>query len=248
MGSSDRSPTKRVSRKRGAIEPAAAETPQTELVPWTGPTPLPLHELPRAELERAFVKLAEENARLRREVLANGSLWQVAHQDVLTGLWNRRYADDRLAEEMSRSRRENRYRFAVVVVDVDNLKRINDQAGHAAGDEALRLVAGFLREGLRLHDICARLGGDEFLLVLPACGEKEAQNFLDRLERRWRAAAEQNAALPPISAGAASYPAQGANVPDLLAVADDAMYAQKRRRNPVHALGGQATPTQVTRI
>lgn len=192
----------------------------------------PIGKLPRAYLERAFAKLAEENARLRREVLASSSLWQVAHQDALTGLWNRRYMDERLAEELSRSKREGRYRFSVVVVDVDNLKRINDQVGHAAGDEALRWVAQFLREGLRLHDICARLGGDEFLVVLPACGEKDARDFIDRLNRRWRAAAERDPGIVAISIGSASYPTQGSTLSELLAVADDAMYTQKRLRNP----------------
>lgn len=200
--------------------------------PWTGPAPPPLGKLPRVYLERAFTRLAEENARLRREVLASSSLWQVAHQDPLTGLWNRRYTDERLAEEMSRSKRERGYRFSVVVVDVDNLKRINDQVGHAAGDEALRWVARFLREGLRLHDICGRLGGDEFLLILPACGDKDAHDFIDRLNRRWHAAAERDAGIASISIGAASYPTHGSTLPELLAVADDAMYAQKRRRNP----------------
>lgn len=200
--------------------------------PGTGSPPSPVGKLPRAYLERAFAKLAEENARLRREVLASSSLWQVAHQDALTGLWNRRYMDERLAEEISRSKREARYRFSVVVVDVDNLKRINDQVGHAAGDEALRWVAQFLREGLRLHDTCARLGGDEFLLLLPACGEKDARDFIERLNRRWRAAAERDANIVGISIGAASYPTQGTTLPDLLAVADDAMYTQKRLRNP----------------
>lgn len=192
----------------------------------------PVGKLPRAYLERAFAKLAEENARLRREVLASSSLWQVAHQDPLTGLWNRRYMDERLAEEISRSKREAKYRFSVVVVDVDNLKRINDQVGHAAGDQALRWVAQFLREGLRLHDTCARLGGDEFLLLLPACGEKDAREFIERLNRRWRAAAERDASIAAISIGSASYPTQGTTLPELLAAADDAMYTQKRLRNP----------------
>jgi diguanylate cyclase (GGDEF)-like protein len=198
----------------------------------TGPAASPAGKLPRAYLERAFAKLAEENARLRREVLASSSLWQVAHQDALTGLWNRRYMDERLAEEVSRSKREAKYRFSVVVVDVDNLKRINDHIGHAAGDEALRWVAQFLREGLRLHDICARLGGDEFLLLLPACGEKDARDFIERLNRRWHAAAERDASIAAISIGSASYPTHGSTLPELLAVADDAMYTEKRRRNP----------------
>jgi diguanylate cyclase (GGDEF)-like protein len=218
--------------KRPLKRPRRSGTSDRKEKPETDRAASPLGKLPRAYLERAFAKLAEENARLRREVLASSSLWQVAHQDALTGLWNRRYMDERLAEEISRSKRESRYRFSVVVVDVDNLKYINDHIGHAAGDAALRWVAQFLREGLRLHDICARLGGDEFLLVLPACGEKDAREFIERLNRRWRAAAERDASSVSISIGSASYPTHGSTLPELLAVADDAMYTQKRRRNP----------------
>jgi diguanylate cyclase (GGDEF)-like protein len=219
----------------------SAHTPAGPLAPDLG-------KLPRVYLERAFTKLAEENARLRREVLASSSLWQVAHQDPLTGLWNRRYADERLAEEVSRSRREASYRFSVVVVDVDNLKRINDRIGHAAGDQALRWVAAFLREGLRLHDICARLGGDEFLLILPASGENEALEFVGRLNRRWRAAAERDPSVAAISVGTASFPTDGTTLPDLLAVADDAMYAHKQRRKPAETGLPKAARPQVTRI
>jgi diguanylate cyclase (GGDEF)-like protein len=166
----------------------------------------------------------------------------------LTGLWNRRYADERLAEEVSRSKREAGYRFSVVVVDVDNLKRINDHIGHAAGDQALRWVAAFLREGLRLHDICARLGGDEFLLILPASGEKEAFDFVDRLNRRWRAAADRDDTAAAISVGTASFPTDGRTLADLLAVADDAMYAHKQRRKPAETRLAKTARSQVTRI
>jgi diguanylate cyclase (GGDEF)-like protein len=216
--------------------------------PTVDPVSAELNKLPRAYLERAFTKLAEENARLRREVLASSSLWQVAHQDPLTGLWNRRYADERLAEEVSRSKRESSYRFSVVVVDVDNLKRINDQVGHAAGDQALRWVAAFLREGLRLHDICARLGGDEFLLILPANGVKEALDFVARLNRRWRTAAERDPQAAAISVGTASFPTDATTLADLMAVADDAMYAHKQRRKPAEVGLLKPARPQVTRI
>jgi len=235
---------KQPGNKRRASGPSGV--PPRTAVP--GPVATDLGKLPRVYLERAFAKLAEENARLRREVLASSSLWQVAHQDPLTGLWNRRYADERLAEEVSRSKREPGYRFSVVVVDVDNLKHINDHIGHAAGDEALRWVAAFLRQGLRLHDICARLGGDEFLLILPTSGEKEALDFVARLNRRWRAAAERDASAAAISVGTASFPTDGATLPDLLAVADDAMYAHKHRRKPAATGVLRAVRPQVTRI
>ncbi len=188
--------------------------------------------LPRAHLEEAFARLSEENVRLRKEVLASRSLWQIAHQDPLTALWNRRYADERLAEEMSRAKREVGYRFALVAIDVDNLKRINDQMGHASGDEALRWVARFLKQGLRGHDLCCRLGGDEFLLVLPGSGEQECRDLVERLHRRWWSAAQTDKGAVAISIGGASFPAHGSTVDALLGVADNAMYENKCRQDP----------------
>jgi diguanylate cyclase (GGDEF)-like protein len=188
--------------------------------------------LPRAHLEEAFARLTEENERLRQEVMAHSSLWQIAHQDPLTKLWNRRYADDRLAEEMSRAKREVGYRFSMVLVDVDHLKRINDQKGHASGDEALKWVAGFLKNGLRGHDLCCRMGGDEFLLVLPTSGARECQELVERLRRRWRTAADANESVVPVSMGTASFPDQGQTVASLLSVADEAMYENKRFEDP----------------
>jgi diguanylate cyclase (GGDEF)-like protein len=195
-----------------------------------------LAKLTRRFLEDAFVSLSEENARLRQQVKAAGSFWQIAHQDPLTGLWNRRYADERLAEEMSRARREGGYRFSMVLVDVDNLKRLNDDNGHASGDEALKWVARFLREGLRAHDLSCRIGGDEFLLILPGSGEQECKNLVERIQRRWQAAANASESAVSVSMGTASFPAQGSTVETLLAIADDSMYANKRRQESTRLL------------
>ncbi len=181
-----------------------------------------------------LAKLTEENARLKCQITADSTLWQIAHQDPLTTLWNRRYADLRLAEEISRARREGGYRFSMVLIDVDDLKRVNDQNGHAAGDEALRWVAAFLREGLRGHDLCCRIGGDEFLLILPASGEQECADLVARIRRRFRDPASANGATITVSIGTASFPTQGTTVETLLGVADDGMYADKRRRDPAH--------------
>lgn len=194
--------------------------------------PLSTSKLPRAYLEEAFVRLTEENARLRREIVAQSALWRIAHQDPLTELWNRRYANERLAEEMSRAKRENNYRFSMVLVDVDNMKRINDQMGHASGDKALKWVAGFLKQGLRGHDLCCRLGGDEFLLILPGSDEKDCHDLMERIVRRWLAAAEADDGAVAISMGTASFPAEGQTVERLLGVADEAMYENKRRQDP----------------
>jgi diguanylate cyclase (GGDEF)-like protein len=204
--------------------------------------------VPRAHLEGAIAELTEENVRLRREISAHASLWQIAHQDQLTELWNRRYVDKRLAEEMSRTKRESGYRFSMVLVDVDNLKRINDETGHTAGDEALRWVARFLKEGLRGHDLCSRWGGDEFLLVLPGSGEQECGDLVERIRRRWRSATAAGEPAVPVSIGTASFPNQGTDVESLLVVADEEMYADKSRQaraRPSRPTTKQSTPNEI---
>src|SRR5580698_8702613 len=102
----------------------------------------------RGHADRKLARLSETNARLRRQLAEQESFWRIAHQDALTGLWNRRYADVRLAEEMGRASSLPGYRFSVLVADVDDLKGVNDRHGHAVGDQAIRWVAGFLSHGL----------------------------------------------------------------------------------------------------
>ncbi len=174
-----------------------------------------------------LARLTEENERLRRQVAEQSSLWEIAHRDPLTELWNRRTCNERLAEETSRAQREASYRFSVIIVDVNDLKGINDRLGHAAGDQALRWVARFLGHDLRAHDLCCRQGGDEFLLILPGSGEKECRDLIERLRQRWQSKARSEGAIS-VSIGAASYPAHGSTAEALLAVADAAMYEDKR--------------------
>ena len=187
----------------------------------------------RERADRRLARLNETNARLRRQLAEQESFWRIAHQDALTGLWNRRYADVRLAEEIGRARSVPGYRFSVLVADVDDLKGVNDRQGHAAGDQALRWVAGFLSRGLRADDVCCRTGGDEFLVILPACGDGECRRFVKRVRARWQveALAQERAGAQPItvSLGTASYPAHGATAEAVCAVADAAMYEEKRR-------------------
>jgi two-component system, cell cycle response regulator len=188
----------------------------------------------RGSAERKLARLSETNARLRRQLAEQESFWRIAHQDALTGLWNRRYADERLAEEMGRARSVAGYRFSLLVADVDGLKGINDRHGHAAGDQALRWVAGFLSAGLRADDVCCRIGGDEFLLILPACGAEECRRFVRRMRARWQPDAQSRegagARAVAVSIGTASYPAHGATTEALCAVADASMYDDKRRQ------------------
>jgi len=183
----------------------------------------------RGSADRKLARLTEANARLRRRLAEQASFWRIAHQDALTEIWNRRYAEERLAEEMLRANEEDGYRFSLVVADVDDLKRINDQNGHAAGDLALRWMARFLSGALRTDDVCCRFGGDEFLLILPGTGAEDCREFIKRLRLEWRHESRAHDHAVPMSLGAASYPTHGATVEALCAIADASMYVDKRR-------------------
>jgi len=124
--------------------------------------------------------------------------------------------------------------FAVVLLDFDHFKWINDQHGHLVGDLALKAVSRVLRETTRSYDICARYGGDEFVVLLASCGQAEA-------EERCRVLQEAVAAIPfaapdgrliplGMSAGVGVFPADGDSYERLLVKADRRMYQEKARR------------------
>jgi diguanylate cyclase (GGDEF)-like protein len=120
-----------------------------------------------------------------RSVSANAILMeqlsQLAREDGLTGVANRRTLDERLPQEMARANRQ-KYPLSVVMIDLDHFKRFNDRRGHAAGDALLRNAAQAWLRQLRPTDLLARYGGEEFTLVLPACDETQAEHMVERLQ------------------------------------------------------------------
>jgi len=120
-----------------------------------------------------------------RSLSTNASLLtqlsQLAREDGLTGVANRRTLDERLPQEMARATRQ-KYALSVVMIDLDHFKRFNDRRGHAAGDELLRHAARAWQRQLRPTDLLARYGGEEFTLVLPACDETQAEHMVERLQ------------------------------------------------------------------
>ncbi|HEY6808555.1 MAG TPA: diguanylate cyclase [Gemmatimonadales bacterium] len=166
--------------------------------------------------------LAEINATLQKK---NDDLGRLSVTDALTGLYNRRYLMETLANEARRSRRL-KHTFTVLMSDVDHFKQFNDAHGHLKGDEALRCVAKVLKDCSRDVDCVARYGGEEFMIILPETPTKGAVEVAERI--RERLAAEQVAGgRLTLSIGVAEFPANGEGEEALSAAADAALYQAK---------------------
>lgn len=152
---------------------------------------------------------------------------KLAVLDPLTGLYNRRSADARLAAEVARSNRHS-YPLTVLLIDLNDFKQINDQHGHGAGDEVLRQFAVRLQKVVRVSDVAVRLGGDEFMVILPECPPGNVSILLNRLqpvEVHYQGAKLQ----VQFSSGWAGYN-HGESPERLIERADQALYAEKRER------------------
>jgi len=165
--------------------------------------------------------LAAESTEHRR---AEEHVRHLADSDPLTGLATYRRLVDALDSEIKRYNRA-RVPFAILLLDMDHLKKINDTHGHLVGSRALCRLADILRLHCREIDVAARYGGDEFVLVLPEASTQAALNVAQRISLQL-----QNDGLePPLSAstGVAAYPADGTTLEELLSAADRALYANK---------------------
>jgi diguanylate cyclase (GGDEF)-like protein len=179
---------------------------------------------------------------------ANRKLRHLASHDALTGLPNRLLLDDRITQTIAQADRQS-HAFAVLVIDLDRFKIINDSLGHRAGDELLREVAQRLKTAVRTVDTTARLGGDEFVILLgPPITESEAlavaRRVIQLMEPSMRLLGIDVHITPSI--GMAYYPRDGRTADTLLAHADAAMYTAKERgRNNVQCYAaGMSAGTQ----
>jgi diguanylate cyclase (GGDEF)-like protein/PAS domain S-box-containing protein len=180
--------------------------------------------------------LEEANERLRLQVKEieqlHEELREQAIRDPLTGLYNRRYMRDVFKQEFSRARREN-YPVSVIMLDMDELKLLNDTHGHHVGDQALQTLAIQLQSATRKEDIVCRYGGDEFIIILSKTFPKDAAKRVDE----WRESLDnhplemegENNITVKFTAGIASFPAHGTSLEEIVNYADVALYRAKAR-------------------
>lgn len=164
------------------------------------------------------------NSLAKVESLAS-EVYKLAALDQLTGLYNRRSGEQRLAQEISRAQRHGRP-LTILLMDIDGLKQVNDTHGHAAGDTALKGFADRLQRAIRGSDLAVRLGGDEFMALLPECRADEVRHVLARIEGFEFDCNDQKILLQ-FSRGWTDYK-PGESPQELLHRADKELYADKR--------------------
>jgi diguanylate cyclase (GGDEF)-like protein/putative nucleotidyltransferase with HDIG domain len=183
------------------------------------------HDVELLQSYAAQAAIALENARLYE------AQQQLASRDPLTGLLNHREFHEAVARELEECRRHGGS-MAVVLLDLDEFKRVNDTSGHAAGDRVLLAAAGGLKAACRASDQAFRIGGDEFALVLPRSSSRDAIPVAERAAEAM-VGAEQRVS---VSYGIAEWPADGPSKDGLLGRADECLYAMKRSGSGRHAV------------
>jgi diguanylate cyclase (GGDEF)-like protein len=214
------SPTRLSSLLRGGAVILAAAVPS---LISASHYPLPATALVIVIPVASLVVLVEMRTRLERE---RDALRHSAATDSLTGIANRRSLLERIDYEISRHARA-RHSFALVMLDLDGFKALNDRFGHAAGDDLLRETAAALERTVRAQDTAARIGGDEFCVLAP---ETDAAGLVQLETRISRGVAGATTGLEVLSAstGAATFPRDGTSAEALLAAADARLLAAKR--------------------
>jgi diguanylate cyclase len=204
---------------------AAGGTAAAVLAAWApqaAEAPPPLLMLVVAATSVAILNAVQRRLEAERESMRRSAL-----RDPLTGASNRRGLEERMSYEVARHARERR-RFAVVAIDLDGFKGVNDRFGHPAGDEVLRDVAAALAGAVREQDTVARLGGDEFCVLAPETDRQGGAHLAAKVDRAIRAATAGIHALSG-SVGVAVFPDDGRDGLSILEAADAAQVAAKRR-------------------
>lgn len=163
-------------------------------------------------------------AEMRRVLLRES---QLAREDVLTGLPNRRDFSERGQQAFAQAQRQNAP-FTAVFIDIDRFKEVNDQHGHAVGDELLNTVARIIHAQVRASDISGRLGGDEFALLLPNMNAHAASTYVEKLRKQLVSAMSDKGWPVTFSIGVASYQVAPMDFNALIKQSDSLMYEAKR--------------------
>jgi diguanylate cyclase (GGDEF)-like protein len=171
---------------------------------------------------------------------------QLAYLDGLTGIFNRRYFEMRIMEEIERARRYGNG-MAVIMADIDDFKRLNDDFGHLLGDEVLRQVSSLFHQQVRKIDVVCRYGGEEFAILLTHTNAQQAVAIAEKLRRlmeKWQFPGVPRTVT--ISAGVAAFPTHGITRDDIIRAADNGLYAAKQAgRNRVFLNGLAQTASSV---
>ena len=185
-------------------------------------------------LDSAYKEIETSSARLK----------EFSFKDEVTGLYNRRFFSIRLEEEVSRYRRFN-HSVSVLLLDLDGFKAVNDELGHAAGDETLRGMAEILLKHSRGINVICRYGGDEFAVLLVETSKAGAWLYADRIRYVLPTYRFSHGRRVTASFGIASLPEDVAPSPDdLIRAADEALYAAKRAGKNRVSVHGDMTPAQ----
>jgi diguanylate cyclase (GGDEF)-like protein len=186
-------------------------------------------------LKQMHDRILTQNQELEQ---AKAQLSQLANTDPLTSLANKRSLEEFLVREMERAERYRRS-FSVVVIDLDNFKKVNDSRGHLTGDLVLQQAAAVLAESVRRIDMVARYGGEEFVLGLCEADLEDAAHVAEKMRARMESHVFVDGDGQPVgqltaSFGVASFPVDAVRSTDLLAVADRRLYRAKQQgRNRV---------------
>jgi len=173
----------------------------------------------------------QSEVKLRTEELevANEKLELLSNKDVLTDLFNRRYFENALQDEFERSRRYNTT-FALIMFDIDNFKKINDQYGHPCGDEVIKAIADYLINTSRSSDVLSRIGGEEFTIILPAQSATHITSIIDRIRfdiSNIKVKYDEHTIQFTCSFGIAIFDQKVKNIHTFIKMADQAMYKAK---------------------
>jgi diguanylate cyclase (GGDEF)-like protein len=189
--------------------------------------------LPSTELLQALRVFANQATAALDSAARFEEMRYLAEHDPLTRLFNRRAFNHRLRVEAARSRRYGKP-FALVVLDVDGFKGINDRHGHMAGDSALARIADLLSHELRGPDAAFRIGGDEFALILPEIDPESIDPVVNRIATHLERACASDGHAVTASFGVAVFGGVAHDPDALLRAADAAMYAAKRSGERTH--------------